>query len=90
MGVCVMAITPVVQSGECYVAVPCPGDRRRAFAQDDELVFSIPMGKIKGLIEGLSAYQKIGLGTPMLPTMARQPEQLKSYTTIGKMVGMVD
>ena len=90
MGVCVMAVTPVVQSGECYVAVPCPGDRRRAFAQDDEFVFSIPMGRMEGLIEGLNAYQKIGLGTPMLPTMARQPEQLKSYTTIGKMVGMVD
>jgi len=90
MGACIMAVTPVVQHGECYVTFPCPGDRRRAFAQDDELIFSAPVTKMEGLIEGLKAFKKVGLGTPMVPTMARQPEQLKSYAEIAKMVGMVD
>ncbi len=90
MGACVMAVTPTVQSGECYVTFPCPGDRRRAFAQDDEVIFSAPVGKIEGLIKGLEAFKKAGLGTPLVPTMARQPQQLKSYAEIAKMVGMAD
>jgi uncharacterized protein (DUF169 family) len=90
MGACVMSVTPVVQSKECYVTVPCPGDRGRASAQDDELIFSTPIEKIGSLIEGLKALQKIGLGTPFAPALPHQPQQLDSYMEIGRMVGMVD
>ena len=85
-----MAVTPVIQTGECYVAFPCTGDRRRAFAQDDELIFSAPMEKMQGLIDGLEAFRKIGVGIPMVPTMARQPQLLRSYEEIARMVGMHD
>jgi len=90
VGACVMAVTPVVQSNECYVAVPCPGDRGRASAQDDELIFSIPIAKLDGIIEGLKSLKQIGLGTPFAPAIAPQPQMPESYMKIAKMVGMTD
>jgi len=41
---------PAIQNGECQVAVPCAGDQRRAMAQDDELIFTIPMKQIEELV----------------------------------------
>ena len=89
-GACVHAVVPVIQTKECQVTFPCFGDRRRAFAQDDEIIFSAPIEKIEGLIVGLKAFRQIGLGIPIVPTTARQPQQLKSYAEIARMVGMVE
>jgi uncharacterized protein (DUF169 family) len=90
LGACVMSVTPVLQSRECYVAVPCPGDRKMAFAQDDEMIFSIPVEKLEGIIEGLKAHKKIGLGAPSGPITAHEPEQSPIYMEIGRKIGMVD
>ena len=89
-GACVMSVTPTMLTGECYVAFPCPGDRRRAFAQDDELIFSAPTEMLPGLVKGLQAFHDKGIGIPMVPTMAREPQQLESYTEIARKVGMIE
>jgi uncharacterized protein (DUF169 family) len=61
-GAYVHSIVPVIHTGECNVTLPCLGDRRRAFAQDDEVIFSTPLGKMKSLIAGLIALSDGGKG----------------------------
>ena len=85
-----MSVTPVIQGNECYVTVPCAGDRGRAATQDNELIFSIPIEKLDSMVEALESLKKAGFGTPLAPAMAPQPPQLPSYMEIGRRVGMVD
>lgn len=90
MGACVMGVVPVIQTGECHVSFPCPGDRNWASAQDNEVIFSGPIGKVEGLIAALEHFKQCGLGIPMVPTLARQPQILPSYMEMAKMYGMLD
>lgn len=52
-GACIRSVVPAVRSGEFQISVPCGGDRRWGLAQDDDMIFSIPAGKMKVLLEGL-------------------------------------
>lgn len=52
-GACVESTLPTLQSGECNVCVPCLGDRSRALAEEDEMIFSIPTTKLDELLLGL-------------------------------------
>jgi uncharacterized protein (DUF169 family) len=87
-GACVHAVVPVIQTRECQVTFPCWGDRRRAFAQDDEIIFTAPIEKAESLIAGIRGLKKQGLGIPLVPLGAREPEMLPSYMKIAKMTGM--
>ena len=89
-GACVHAVVPVVQTGECQVTFPCLGDRRRAFAQDDEVIFSAPIGKVESLIAGLKGRRQIGMGFPIVPKTEREPEMLKSYMELARLTGMIE
>jgi uncharacterized protein (DUF169 family) len=89
-GACVHAVVPVLQTGECQVAFPCLGDRRRAGAQDDEVIFSAPVQKLGALIDGLNAMEEKGLGLPVAPRMEKQGLMLKSYMEMAKLTGMID
>jgi hypothetical protein len=80
----------VLQTGECQVAFPCLGDRRRAGAQDNEIIFSAPMDKLEGLIQGLSAMDTIGLGLPVAPRMEREGLMLDSYMEMARLTGMIE
>ena len=60
---CVYAVVPTLLKNECQVAVPCRGDRGRAGAQDDEMIFSVPKDQIGRLASGLERE-----GTGRLPT----------------------
>ena len=88
-GACVHATVPVVQRGECQIALPCLGDRGFAFAQDDEIIFSAPMAKIEGLITALNAMEEIGVKYPVVPRMPREPFMLPSYTEMARLSGMI-
>jgi len=83
---CVYAIVPSMLKGECWVSVPCRGDRGYAGAQDDEMIFTVPKEKIGDLAHGLE--QK---GTSTVPTrfsMSPEYKLSESYATIAKMMGM--
>ena len=85
---CVYSVIPVIQSGECRVAIPCRGDRYLALAGDDEIIFSVPKEKIEDLLEGLRYIEKSGFGNrlPRSPRMMREPELPESYLKILKML----
>lgn len=62
---CVYSIVPTLQNNQFQVSVPCMGDRKRAMAQNNELVFSSPIKKVQDLVTGLEALQKNKDGLPV-------------------------
>ena len=83
---CTYAVVPSMISGECKVAVPCRGDRGHAGCQDDELIFSVPKGKLKDLVEGLEH-----AGTGFVPTRIVMQYQYKlnpAYAKLCRLMGM--
>jgi uncharacterized protein (DUF169 family) len=83
---CVYAVVPTMIKNQCQVAIPCRGDRGRAGAQDDELIFSVPKDQIGRLAHGL---QQIGTGS--IPTrFSMKPEYRlsESYAKMAQLMGM--
>jgi len=83
---CVYAVVPTLLKNECQVAVPCRGDRGRAGAQDDEVIFSVPRDQIGRLAFGLEQE-----GTGRLPTgfsMTPEYELSESYAEMARQMGM--
>lgn len=88
-GACVHCTVPVLKSGECLLTVPCGGDRAIAFAQDDELILSLPMDKLEDLIIGLRHFDEIGSGyNQFAPVMMLDSPLPQLYVKVGKMLGM--
>jgi len=50
---CVYSVVPVIEGGDYRITLPDPGEYSRAFAGDDEIIFSVPKNKIGALAEGL-------------------------------------
>jgi len=50
---CVYSVVPVITGGQYRITLPDPGEASRAFAGDDEIIFSVPKDKLKGLVEGV-------------------------------------
>ena len=86
--VCVHAIVPVIQSGGYQVTPPCPGDRHRAMAQDDELVFTAPKEKLEKLILALRHQHdhgfRLGTGLTLMPDY----KLFEPYAKMGEILGM--
>ena len=83
---CVYAVVPAMLKGECQAAVPCRGDRGRAGAQDDEMIFSVPRDKIGDLAFGLEQD-----GTGNIPTRFSMTPEYKlstSYAEMARLMGM--
>ena len=85
---CVQCTVPVLQSGDCQVSVPCLGDRRRAMAQDDEMIFSVPKERLENLILGLRHSDEIGNGFPINFEMRPDYPLPEGYVKMGGMLGM--
>lgn len=85
---CVYAVVPVILNGQFQVSVPCIGDRKRAMAQDDELIFSMPEEKVKDLIEGLRHLEERGSGFPVKFSVMPEYQLEESYIKIGRMIGL--
>jgi len=83
--VCVYTVVPVIQKGQYQISIPCIGDRKRAGAQDDELIFSFPLNKSEDLIAGFKA----NLGFPIKYDVLPEYQLPKSYVKIGKMMGFL-
>ncbi len=50
---CAYSIVPVITSGQYRITIPDPGEYSRAFAAEDEIIFSVPKDKLEGLMEGI-------------------------------------
>ena len=50
---CVYSVVPVITGGQYRITLPDPGEVSRAFAGDDEIIFSIPADKLAGIVEGV-------------------------------------
>ena len=61
---CVYAVIPSMKNNQFYVTVPCSGDRVRAVAQDNELIFSFPVGKGGGSAAGPPGNQSVAVDLP--------------------------
>ena len=83
---CVYAIVPSMLKNECQVAVPCRGDRGRAGAQDDEIIFSVPREQLGRLAYGL---EQAGTGSyPIGFSMEPEYKLSESYGEMARMMGM--
>lgn len=85
---CVYSVVPAIQRGECQVTIPCLGDRRRAMAQDDELIFSVPKGKLEDLVLALRHFEESGYKPVAHPMVMPEYELVESYAEIARMLGM--
>ena len=83
---CIYAVVPSIESGNSQVAIPCRGDRYQALAGDDEIIFTVPIGKLEDLMEGLRHVEKYGSRLPRNPYMMCEPEIPESYH---KILGML-
>jgi len=59
---CVHSVVPSLLTGECEVTVPDPGEFERGGVGDDEMMLSIPTGKMEELMAGVYHYDKLGMG----------------------------
>ncbi len=83
---CVYAIVPAMLTDKCCVAVPCRGDRGRAGAQDDEIIFTVPRARLDDLVLGLG---KGGTGSlPTTPMMVPEYKLSPSYARMARLMGM--
>jgi len=86
---CVYGMVPALQTGECQVAVPCRGDHYRAMAGDDEMIFTVPRGKLDDLMEGLRYVEKTGSKLPQGYAVLPEHPVHESYRKIGEMMGYI-
>jgi len=92
---CADAIVQTMLTGQCHLALPCGGDRRMAFAQTDEVIFTAPVDKIEGILMGWEkVYGRVDTLFPSpvgmkawlgLQVPAKQPEK---YQQLAKLVGV--
>jgi len=85
---CVYAVVPPLLKRECTVAIPCKGDRRLAFAQDDEIIFSLIPEMLPDFVEGTKFLQKHNWGIPMIQEYKEEYDLKPGYAKLGEMLGM--
>ena len=86
---CVYSVVPAIQNGEYRITLPDPGEYERAMAGEDEIILSVPAGKLKELISGLRHFEEIKMGYTHL-NMQMMPDfpQPPFYKDLFKMWGL--
>ena len=85
---CVYYVAPPIKYGGWQMSIPCGGDLRRAACEEDNMIFSAPIGELAPLLEGLRAIQEQKLGLPLCLSPAAEYNLPKSYVKLGKELGM--
>jgi uncharacterized protein (DUF169 family) len=86
---CVYGVVPAAQSGECQVGIPCRGDHYRAMAGDDEIIFTVPRGKLEDLMAGFRYVNSSGSRLPKGYSVLPEYPLRESYEKIVKMMGYI-
>lgn len=85
---CVYAVVPPLVNDDFAVTVPCIGDRKRAAAQDNDIIFSFPSRLAEALLDGLTTTGSTQVGFPIQHDMATEYQLAPAYHTIGEMMGI--
>jgi uncharacterized protein (DUF169 family) len=85
---CVWAVVPPLKQRKYQISLPCYGDRRRAMAQDDEMIFSLPAEKLEDLLSGLRYRDTHGFGFPYAFTMMPEYPLPDFYVHLAKKFGI--
>ena len=85
---CVYATVPALLKRECTVAIPCRGDRRLAFAQDDEILFTLIPELLPDFVSGSRFLQERGSGLPRIQEYKEEYDLKPSLVKLGEMLGI--
>ena len=85
---CVYAVVPALLKKECTIAIPCKGDRRLAFAQDDEILFSLLPEMLPDFVEGANFLQQHNWGIPMIQEYKEEYDLKPGYKKLADMLGL--
>jgi uncharacterized protein (DUF169 family) len=55
---CSNAVVPVIEKGEYWINLPDPGEYARALTAAGEMMFSVPVDKLPGLVENLRGMER--------------------------------
>jgi uncharacterized protein (DUF169 family) len=86
---CVYGVVPSIKSGQCHVAVPCRGDRYRAMAGDEEMIFTLPRSRLEDLMVGLREIEKTGSQLPKAYSFLPEYPMSLNYDKIARLMGFV-
>lgn len=86
---CVYSVVPVILNGQYRITLPDPGEYERAMTGEDEIILSVPAGKLEELVMGLRSLEKIKHGYTHL-NMEMRPDspQPPFYKDLFKMWGL--
>jgi uncharacterized protein (DUF169 family) len=59
---CIHSVVPSLLTGECKVTVPDFGEFLRGAVSDNEMMLTIPTGKMEEMMRGVYEYDKMGMG----------------------------
>jgi uncharacterized protein (DUF169 family) len=59
---CVHSTIPSIKTGKYHITVPDPGEYERALTDEDEMIFTVPAGKLEELTSGLNTIAAFGFG----------------------------
>ncbi|KYH38204.1 MAG: hypothetical protein AYL28_004490 [Candidatus Bathyarchaeota archaeon B23] len=85
---CVYSVVPTMKTGRCWVSLPCMGDRARAMAGDDEIIFTLPPEDAGDLLRGLRHIEKTRR-IPFRRSMQPEYDLLEDYEKMAKMLGII-
>ena len=86
---CVYGVVPSIQNGQYQVAVPCRGDHYFAMAGDEEMIFTVPKGRLEELMIGLREIEKTGSKLPKGYRFLPEYPMSQNYDKIAKLMGFV-
>jgi uncharacterized protein (DUF169 family) len=86
--VCVYSIVPSMLKRECHIAIPCRGDRRYAFAQDDEILFSLIPEMLPEFIAGIHYLEEHHWGIPFHQGYKEEYDLKPRYRDLGEKLEM--
>ncbi|MBA7666554.1 hypothetical protein ES703_74635 [subsurface metagenome] len=86
---CVYSVVPVILNGQYRITLPDPGEYERAMAGEDEIILSVPAGKLEELVTGLRHFEERKMGYTHF-TMDMRPDfpQPPFYKDLFKMWGL--
>jgi uncharacterized protein (DUF169 family) len=86
---CAYAVAGVLKEDEPKVVLPCVGERRRAYAQDNELSFSLPAEKLEKIVEALEELERREGGLiPFSVSLLPKHPLKESYKEIAREIGI--